>query len=135
MGSNPIRHTNNIGNNMLINKETIALDLDDEVLEQLNLLATENKVTIDEVIEHILRAEIARIEAEKKAELQECIGNLLSMVDQLTGPGRHYYGQTPDWYVYSAALACDIPIRDKTPIEWPTMEPVEGPEVTFEFGD
>lgn len=120
---------------MLINKETIALDLDDEVLEQLNLLATENKVTIDEVIEHILRAEIARIEAEKKAELQECIGNLLSMVDQLTGPGRHYYGQTPDWYVYSAALACDIPIRDKTPIEWPTMEPVEGPEVTFEFGD
>jgi hypothetical protein len=94
MGSNPIRHTNNIGNNMLINKETIALDLDDEVLEQLNLLATENKVTIDEVIEHILRAEIARIEAEKKAELQECIGNLLSMVDQLTGPGRHYYGQT-----------------------------------------
>lgn len=121
---------------MLIKKETITLDLDDDVVQHLNRIATENKVSIDEVIEHILRAEITRIEAEKKAELQECIGKLLSMVDQIAGPGMHYYGQSPDWYVYSAALACDIPIRDKTPIEWPSnLEPIEGPEVTFEFGE
>jgi hypothetical protein len=120
---------------MLIKKETITLDLDDDVVQHLNRIATENKVTIDEVIEHILRAEIARVEAEKKAELQECIGNLLKMVDDLVPKGMHYMGQTPDWFVYSAALACDMPIRDKTPIEWPAMERLDGPEVTFEFGD
>jgi hypothetical protein len=120
---------------MLIKKETIEIDLDDDVVQYLNRIATENKVTIDDVIEHILRAEVARIEAEKKAELRDCIGRLLNMVDELVPKGMHYYGQTPDWFVYSAALACDIPIRDKTPIEWPTMERLEGPEVTFEFGD
>jgi hypothetical protein len=135
MGSNPIRHTNNIGNNMLIKKETITLDLDDDVVQHLNSIATENKVSIDEVIEHILRAEIARIEAEKKAELQDCIGNLLNMVDELVPKGMHYRGQTPDWFVYSAMLSCNIPIRDKTPIEWPAMERLEAPEVTIEFGD
>ena len=118
---------------MLIKKETIELDLDDDVLEQLNLIATENKVSLDDVIEHILRAEIARVEAEKKAELKECIAKLLGMVDQLLGPSMHHYGQSPDWYVYSAMLSCDLPIRDETPIEWPTMKPVHGREV--DFGD
>lgn len=120
---------------MLIKKETITLDLDDDVVQHLNRIAAENKVSIDEVIEHILRAEIARIEAEKKAELQECIGKLLSMVDDLVPEGMHYRGQTPDWFVYSAMLSCNIPIRDKTPIEWPAMERLEAPEVTIEFGD
>ena len=123
---------------MLINKETIALELDDDTTKYLKRLATENKVTIDEVIEHILRAEIARVEAEKKKELQDCIGNLLAMVDQLIGPGMHNYGQSPDWFVYAAALSCDIPITDKTPIEWPVMEAYNGepqPEVLFTFGD
>jgi hypothetical protein len=135
MGSNPIRHTNNIGNNMLIKKETIELDLDDDVLEQLNLIATKNKVSLDEVIEHILRAEISRVEAEKKAELQECIGKLLSLVDDLLPKSMHYRGQTPDWFVYAGMLSCDIPIRDKTPIEWPSVERLEEPKVTIEFGD
>jgi DNA recombination-dependent growth factor C len=120
---------------MLIKKETIELDLDDDVLQQLNLIATENKVTIDEVIEHILRAKIASIEAEKKAELQDCIAKLLNMLDDLLPKGMHYRGQTPDWFVYSAMLSCDIPIRDKTPIEWPSVERLEEPKVTFEFGD
>lgn len=38
-----------------------------------------------------------------------CISNLLARLDEVYGEGMHWYGQTPDWYVCAAAVACDIP--------------------------
>lgn len=37
-----------------------------------------------------------------------CISNLLSRLDEAYGEGMHWYGQTPDWYVCAAMVACDI---------------------------
>ena len=120
---------------MLINKVDIDLELDEDVIEHLTELAAENKVSIDEVIEHILRAEIARIQAEETQELRDCIGNLLNMLDDLLGPTMHQYGQSPDWFVYSAALACNACCTNSTPTVWPTMGPVPAAEVKVTFSE
>lgn len=37
-----------------------------------------------------------------------CINNLLARLDSCYGEGMHWYGQTPDWYVCAAMVACDI---------------------------
>lgn len=37
-----------------------------------------------------------------------CINNLLARLDEVYGEGMHWRGQTPDWYVCSAMVACDI---------------------------
>lgn len=37
-----------------------------------------------------------------------CINDLLERLDQACGQGMHLRGQTPDWYVAAAAVACDI---------------------------
>ena len=43
-----------------------------------------------------------------KEDLQEAVGILLSVVDGLLPKGTHYYGQTPDWFVAAAMMACNI---------------------------
>lgn len=42
-------------------------------------------------------------------DMQETISILLSYIDELCGPGIHYRGQTPDWYVAAAMISCNIP--------------------------
>ncbi len=37
-----------------------------------------------------------------------CINNLLMKLDIAYGEGMHWRGQTPDWYVCAAMVACDI---------------------------
>lgn len=37
---------------------------------------------------------------------------LLAKIDVLSGPGMHWRGLTPDWYVAAAAVACDIEDSD-----------------------
>lgn len=37
-----------------------------------------------------------------------CISNLLARLDEAYGEGMHWYGQTPDWYVCSAMVSCDL---------------------------
>lgn len=36
------------------------------------------------------------------------ISNLLKRLDICYGESMHWYGQTPDWYVCAAMVACDI---------------------------
>ena len=47
---------------------------------------------------------------------------LLSLLDEAYGQGMHWRGQTPDWYVAAAAVACDIPDEDSRTanyiVEW-----------------
>ncbi len=38
--------------------------------------------------------------------LKNCIVSLLERIDDLSGEGMHWYGQTPDWYVDAAYLSC-----------------------------
>jgi hypothetical protein len=37
-----------------------------------------------------------------------CINSLLALLDESYGEGMHWRGQTPDWYVCAAMIACDI---------------------------
>lgn len=61
------------------------------------------------------------VSAEDVEAMCECIGKLLEAIDLYHGPGMHWMGQTPDWYVYAAYIAC----FGKKPtnyddIKWPT---------------
>ncbi len=47
------------------NREAITLDLDHDVLFKLFMMAHEQDITFNQLIENILRDEIARVEAEK----------------------------------------------------------------------
>lgn len=40
--------------------------------------------------------------------ISACINNLLARLDEAYGVGMHWRGQTPDWYVCAAMIACDI---------------------------
>jgi hypothetical protein len=40
------------------------------------------------------------------------ISNLLAQLDAAYGVEMHWYGQTPDWYVCAAMVACDMPDSD-----------------------
>lgn len=40
--------------------------------------------------------------------ISTCINNLLARLDEAYGVGMHWRGQTPDWYVCAAMVACDI---------------------------
>ena len=42
------------------------------------------------------------------AEARDCIASLLARIDDYAGPGMHWYGQTPDWYVKAAMISCGI---------------------------
>jgi len=40
--------------------------------------------------------------------VSQTISMLLRLLDEAYGPEMHWYGQTPDWYVCAAMVACDI---------------------------
>ena len=40
--------------------------------------------------------------------VSQTISMLLHLLDEAYGEGMHWYGQTPDWYVCAAMVACDI---------------------------
>lgn len=42
-------------------------------------------------------------------EMRDCINDLLNRLDKALGEGIHANGSTPDWFVYAAAMGCDIP--------------------------
>jgi hypothetical protein len=45
--------------------------------------------------------------------VSQCISMLLHLLDEAYGVGMHYRGQTPDWYVAAASVACDIEDANK----------------------
>lgn len=40
--------------------------------------------------------------------VSQTISMLLQLLDEAYGSEMHWYGQTPDWYVCAAMVACDI---------------------------
>ncbi len=40
--------------------------------------------------------------------VSQTISMLLHLLDKAYGPEMHWFGQTPDWYVCAAMVACDI---------------------------
>ena len=51
-------------------------------------------------------------------DMQETISILLYYIDKLSGPGMHYRGQTPDWYVAAAMISCNIPDTNPSAITY-----------------
>lgn len=44
----------------------------------------------------------------RNEDLREAIGILLSMIDEMSPPEMHWRGNSPDWYVAAASMACNI---------------------------